>query len=87
MRAQATLKTHAALFDGMSQALGLDLQEEAIAGHLQFDEISAAVLRCQRCAHPLQCPARLAQGERGLAEAPDYYRNGDLLGYLQERTP
>jgi len=87
VRAQATLKTHAALFDGMSQALGLDLQEEAIAGHLQFDEISEAVLRCQRCAHPLQCSARLAQGERGLAEAPDYCRNRDLLGYLQERTP
>ncbi|WP_281955017.1 DUF6455 family protein [Pseudophaeobacter arcticus] len=60
MRAQSTLKTHAALFDHMSQALGLDLQEEAIAGRLAFDEISEAVLRCRRCAHPVQCSARLA---------------------------
>jgi hypothetical protein len=33
----------------MSQALGLDLQEQAIAGHLAFDEISEAVLRCRLC--------------------------------------
>lgn len=46
------LRTHAALFDDMGQALGLDLQEEAIAGRLNFDEIGEAVLRCTRCAHP-----------------------------------
>lgn len=96
MRAQSTLKTHAALFDGMSQALGLDLQEQAIAGRLAFDEISEAVLRCRRCAHPTQCATRLAQlggrqagdglaGE-GLAAAPDYCRNRDLLDYLKEET-
>ncbi len=84
MRAQSTLKTHAALFDSMSQALGLDLEEEAIAGRLAFDEISEAVLRCSRCAHPLQCAARLAQPGEGLSEAPDYCRNRDLLSYLKE---
>ena len=89
MRAQSTLKTHAALFDRMSQALGLDLQEQAIAGHLAFDEISEAVLRCSRCAHPRQCSARLAQLEGGaadpaLVDAPDYCRNRDLLDYLKE---
>ena len=99
MRAQSTLKTHAALFDHMSQALGLDLQEEAIAGRLAFDEISEAVLRCRRCAHPVQCSARLAlfggrpksNGLEGdvlaaadMATAPDYCRNRDLLGYLKE---
>lgn len=84
MREQSTLKTHAALFDSMSQALGLDLQEEAISGHLQFDEISEAVLRCSRCAHPQQCSARLAPGGAGFDAAPDYCRNRDLLSYLQE---
>jgi hypothetical protein len=99
VRAQSTLKTHAALFDHMSQALGLDLQEEAIAGRLAFDEISEAVLRCRRCAHPVRCSARLAllrgrpksNGLAGdvlapadLATAPDYCRNRDLLGYLKE---
>lgn len=86
MRAQSTLKTHAALFDSMSQALGLDLEEEAIAGHLAFDEISEAVLRCSRCAHPQQCAARLAQPGQVLTEAPDYCRNRDLLDYLKENT-
>ncbi|WP_174214174.1 DUF6455 family protein [Pseudophaeobacter sp. EL27] len=86
MRAQSTLKTHAALFDSMSQSLGLDLQEEAIAGRLQFDEISEAVLRCSKCAHPTQCSARLGQVAAGLAEAPDYCRNRDLLAYLKENA-
>lgn len=86
MRAQSTLKTHAALLDEMSRALGLDLQEEAIAGRLEFDEISEAVLRCSRCAHPGQCSAQLAQPGRGLSEAPDYCRNRDLLAYLKENA-
>ena len=34
------LGIHAALFDQMGQAVGLDLQEEAISGRLNFDEIA-----------------------------------------------
>lgn len=86
MREQSTLKTHAALFDSMSQTLGLDLQEMAIAGHLRFDEISEAVLRCSNCAHPQQCAARLAPEGAGFETAPDYCRNRDLLAFLQEET-
>ncbi|WP_278923009.1 MULTISPECIES: DUF6455 family protein [Pseudophaeobacter] len=79
-----TLTRHAALFDDMGQALGLDLQEEAISGRLQFDEICEAVLRCGRCAHPNYCAAQLARGTNRLAVAPDYCRNRDLLGFLKE---
>lgn len=86
MREHATLKTHAALLDGMSAAIGLDLQEEAIAGRLQFDEISEAVLRCTRCAHPEQCSARLASPAAKMDQAPDYCRNRDLLAYLKEQA-
>ncbi|MEP2716821.1 DUF6455 family protein [Pseudophaeobacter sp.] len=86
MRDLVTLKKHAALFDGMSQALGLDLEEEAIAGRLQFDEISEAVLRCSRCAHPGPCATQLSSGATDLAMAPDYCRNSDLLGFLQDTT-
>lgn len=86
MREQATLRTHADLLDRMSAALGLDLQEEAINGHLQFDEISEAVLRCTRCAHPEHCAARLASPAMKLEQAPDYCRNRDLLAYLKEET-
>lgn len=85
MREQSTLKTHAALLDGMSNALGLDLQEEAIAGRLQFDEISEAVLRCTRCAHPKRCKTQLSLALETMPVAPDYCRNRDLLDYLLEQ--
>jgi hypothetical protein len=80
------LRTHAALFDDMGQALGLDRQEEAIAGRLNFDEIGEAVLRCTRCAHPEKCQSLLQTSSKPgvLAETPDYCRNRDLLGYLSE---
>lgn len=84
MREHATLKTHAALLDGMSSAMGLDLQEEAIAGRLQFDEISEAVLRCTRCAYPSQCAINLARSSVKKDQAPDFCRNRDLLAYLKE---
>ncbi len=86
MRQHAILKTHAALFDDMSRAVGLDLQEEAISGRLQFDEISEAVLRCSRCAHPKDCAAQLSAGVAEISAAPDYCRNRDLLDFLKEET-
>ncbi len=81
------LKSHAALFDNMGQAAGLDLQEEAISGRLDFEEIAEAVLRCTRCAHPDTCQNWLREALtslRGPAEIPDYCRNRDLLSYLCE---
>ncbi|WP_083097971.1 DUF6455 family protein [Pseudophaeobacter leonis] len=86
MRQYAILKTHAALFDDMSRAVGLDLPEEAVSGRLQFDEISEAVLRCSRCAHPTDCAAQLSGGMAEISAAPDYCRNRDLLDFLKEET-
>ncbi len=87
MADRSTLRSHAALFDSMGQALGLDLQEDAIAGRLQFEEISEAVLRCSRCAHPQTCQSWLvdAVDAGSMPETPDYCRNRDLLGYLREQ--
>lgn len=45
MRDLETLKKHAALFDDMGDAAGLDLQQQAVDGRLALDEISEAVLR------------------------------------------
>ena len=80
------LGIHAALFDQMGQAVGLDLQEEAISGRLTFDEIAEAVLRCSRCAHPDTCQDWLGSTDRDAVGgiAPDYCRNRDLLEYLRE---
>ena len=78
------LKTHAALFDRMGKAMGLDLEEEAVSGTLQFEEIAEAVLRCTRCACPKVCDRKLASLEGEIERTPDYCRNADLLAYLKE---
>jgi len=85
MTAEADLKTHAELFDSMACAVGLDLEEEAVAGNLRFDEIAEAVLRCSRCGGVGACRKWLAGGARPGAEAPDFCRNRDLLAYLNEQ--
>ncbi|WP_416368075.1 DUF6455 family protein [Tritonibacter mobilis] len=78
------LKTHAALFDRMGKAVGLDLEEEAISGSLQFEEIAEAVLRCTRCACPKTCSRYLGTLTQEIDHTPDYCRNSDLLDYLKE---
>lgn len=83
MTAQADLKLHAALFDQMAGTVGLDLEEEAFAGRLQFDEIAEAVLRCTRCGNLGACNKWLAI-PAAREKAPDFCRNRDLLGYLAE---
>ncbi|OED48218.1 hypothetical protein AB838_12480 [Rhodobacteraceae bacterium (ex Bugula neritina AB1)] len=85
MTAEAKLKTHAELFDRMASTVGLDLEEEAVAGTLRFDEIPEAVLRCTRCGGVGACQKWMAEGPRPGADAPDFCRNRDLLGYLNER--
>lgn len=85
MTTQADLKKHAELFDRMAATVGLDLEEEAVAGTLRFDEIAEAVLRCTRCGGVGACRKWLADGLRPGAEAPDFCRNRDLLGYLHEQ--
>lgn len=82
----ATLKKHAALFDNMGTATGLDLQQQAIDGALALDEVSEAVLRCTKCAHPGQCGKLLATDSISSIFPPDYCRNRDLLDYLHEQT-
>lgn len=87
----AKIKTHARLFDRMGKAVGLDLEEEAVSGHLQFEEIAEAVLRCSRCSAPHACQRWLDQTEAASTEngtttenTPDYCRNADLFSYLQQ---
>lgn len=85
MQDTVVLKKHAALFDDMGTALGLDLQNRAIGGDLPLDEISEAVLRCTECAHPEKCARMLAFTELQATTPPDYCRNRDLLDHLQEQ--
>ncbi|WP_282091129.1 DUF6455 family protein [Epibacterium ulvae] len=78
---------HAALLDRMGQALGLDLEEEAIAGRMPFDEIADSVLRCKTCGTPQACKRWLdrIEGSAEVASAtPNYCRNKELLSELLE---
>ena len=86
MQDTVKLKKHAALFDDMGTALGLDLQNRAIGGDFPLDEISEAVLRCTKCAHPEKCARLLAVSESQASLPPDYCRNRDLLDNLQEQA-
>ncbi|TNJ48526.1 DUF6455 family protein [Phaeobacter sp. B1627] len=80
------LKTHASLFDRMGQAMGLDLEEEAVKGTLRFEEIAEAVLRCTRCSCSRICDRYMAGLEAEITRTPDYCRNADLLAYLKEEN-
>ncbi|MCB1341611.1 MAG: hypothetical protein KDK24_11245 [Pseudooceanicola sp.] len=75
------MKRHAGLVDDMARALGVDLEEAALRGLVDIDEISDAVLRCAGCADPGHCAGVLAAQPR-LAAAPGYCRNRALMGQL-----
>ncbi|SHK16589.1 hypothetical protein SAMN05444000_12073 [Shimia gijangensis] len=78
------LKRHASLLDRTAARLGLDLEEEVLAGHLEFDEIADAVLRCVSCANPEDCAHWLDRDVSTEKASPVYCRNRELLQRLQE---
>ena len=79
MRSLDTLKRHAALFDDMAAALGVDLEELAITGQLSIPDIEDAVLRCTACAQPDACQGR----KQGQGVPPRFCRNTDLFKTLK----
>ena len=90
MTTHDTLKHHAELFDRMACAVGLDLEEQAVSGAFQFEEIAEAVLRCRRCGNIRGCETWLSaasipdRAADPADAAPDFCRNRDLLAYLRE---
>ncbi len=82
MSDRETLRHHADLVDKMATTLGVDLQEAAIEGALEFDEISDAVLRCTKCPNPGHCESLLAQNQAA-SKTPEYCRNQELLSRLK----
>lgn len=84
MQSTDTLKKHAALMDRMATTLGVDLEEAALRGKLQFDEIADAVLSCTGCANPQECGHWLDHNSDGASATPSYCRNSDLLQRLRE---
>lgn len=74
-------RRHAILVDSMAGALGIDLEEAALRGDLDLDEISEAVLRCVGCTNPDHCSHVLTDKPR-LTETPGYCRNRALMARL-----
>ncbi|MDX2482424.1 MAG: DUF6455 family protein [Pseudodonghicola sp.] len=81
MQDRETLRCHAALVDRMASALGIDLEDAALAGRLAFDEISDAVLRCTGCSDPAQCASWTV---RPVETTPGYCSNRDLMMRLRQ---
>ncbi|MCR9126609.1 MAG: DUF6455 family protein [Rhodobacteraceae bacterium] len=77
-----TLKDHAALVDRMATTVGVDLEEAAFRGTMDFDEIADAVLRCTGCSKPDDCGQWMAQTPQADA-TPDYCRNAEMLARLR----
>lgn len=78
-----TLKKHAVLVDRMAAALGIDLEEKAMQGQIDFDQISDAVLSCTGCSNPEDCTHWL-DAQEGQADAPpDICRNAEVFARLK----
>ena len=84
MTERAILKRHAALVDRMATTLGVDLQETAIGGAIDMDELAEAVVRCTGCESPGACEKWLETHPDADAP-PGYCRNGDLMTRLRPR--
>ena len=84
MQNRPDLKRHAALVDQMAETLGVDLQESALRGDVDIDEISEAVLKCTACASPEACQGWQEDHKDGAAQTPDYCRNSEMFQRLQK---
>ena len=82
MQNQTVLRKHAALVDGMSDRLGVDLEEGVFRGEIAPDLIPDLVLRCTKCTDPEGCARKLAANAQ-LDAAPSYCVNRDTLEKLR----
>lgn len=84
MQKRSVLKRHAALVDQMAETLGVDLEEVAMRGEVQIDEISDAVLSCTACSNPGACQGWMDEHKDGATQTPDYCRNSEMFQRLQK---
>ncbi|MCV6585087.1 MAG: DUF6455 family protein [Marinibacterium sp.] len=82
MQNQDVMKRHAALVDRMANTLGIDLEESAMRGDLDIEEIGDAVLRCTGCTNPDHCGQWLNENPTA-DNAVGYCRNTALFERLK----
>jgi hypothetical protein len=83
MTSTTTLKKHAALVDRMANALGIDLEQKAMEGQIDFDQISDAVMACSGCSNPEDCTHWLDAQQGQTDTTPDICRNAELFARLK----
>jgi hypothetical protein len=81
MQGAKTRAQHGALMNRMAETLGVDLDEAELRGALAPEQREEMLLACTGCADPTGCAHWLAR-TRNADAAPDYCRNGDVLGRL-----
>ena len=80
---RTTLRKHAALVDGMAEALGLDLEEAVLTGpDRSVEPLVDAVLRCTECSYPEHCSEWQGARTGPASKPPGYCRNIDFLARL-----
>lgn len=79
MSGKAKFDEHAELVEKMAEVLGVDLDEEMMAGRWTPEDLQATVSRCLGCTDPANCRFWLEEHAAGAAETPGYCRNKDLL--------
>ncbi len=83
MTSTSTLKRHAALVDRMATTLGVDLEQKAMEGQIDFDQISDAVMACTGCSNPEDCTRWLDAQQGQAGTPPDICRNADVFARLK----
>ncbi|WP_095588475.1 DUF6455 family protein [Actibacterium ureilyticum] len=68
------MEQHRTLFHRMSDAVGVDLAQQAQAGNFPPEDETALIQRCVRCLQPAACADLLDSGAV-LSEPPDYCEN------------
>ncbi|ARC89245.1 DUF6455 family protein [Rhodovulum sp. MB263] len=85
MSGQTKYDEHAHLLEKMAEVLGVDLDEETMAGRWTPEDMQDSVSRCLGCTDPGQCRGWLGTHDAGADATPDYCRNKDLLEAMRAR--
>lgn len=83
MSVRSRLEQHRTLFQRMTAALGIDLEERAQAGRFPPEDEAVLVQRCAGCLAPEACAGLLAGGD-ALATPPAYCENAARLMAMRD---
>lgn len=84
MQSNRPTAEHTALFHQMAEAMGVNLEQEILAGRLDLETLTNSIQRCKGCGGPKACTKWLEHAEVGAEpDAPGYCRNASMLKMQQ----